>query len=762
MRDSDDASKSEAGLRPVGHLVEFLREVPLFSNLDVETVEYLVERLRPFEVTSGTRLIRQGEEGDALYLLSSGRLEAVDETQDRVLGEITPGEIVGETALLTDEPRGATVRAVSDSRGYVLEKKEFLNLLQRYPQELQSVAELITRRAAGLTREQYRPTHEDIVAFLRGVDLFSSLSDTVLGELAPHLQWFTLPRGETLLRQGEPGDQLYAVVSGRLRFDVRDASGQTVQSGTIHRGDVVGELSILTEEVRSATVTAVRDCGLLTLTARTMNLLMNRYPQVVLGLTRILALRLQSRVRPDRGLHAETIAIIPIHPGISPVDFVERLRLGFPQERAVRTVHQQDTPAASSEARLRDWLNRVEDDHEHVLLVGEMGDDSWNDLCRRHADRLLLLIDPLESPDLTRFELRHLGTRATTEAELRELVFCRVANRDLPVGSIAEFRARRFHTRYHHVRHGFDQDIRRVARFVAGSAVGLALGGGGARGLAHIGAVRAIREVGIPIDLVVGTSIGSLVGAVVALELTHEEMKAAAWKKLVTEKPFRDPGLPLTALLRGKRMTSGLRSFFGERRIEELPVPYAAVATDLAARDLAIMDQGPVWKAVRSSASLPGLLPPVYDNGRLLVDGGLLDNAPGDVARTFGVGSTILLDVSGNVQGAGDGYRAAYSGVEPGSAPGLRAFLRLRRRRRRDSHPEGERWPGIGETLMDAMIVGSARHGREAGSRADHYLRLPVDDYTMLGFEAVEELADLGYEITSQVVGEWAGSLPTV
>ncbi|MFO8042864.1 MAG: cyclic nucleotide-binding domain-containing protein, partial [Alkalispirochaeta sp.] len=269
-------SYRESGGRPVSHLVEFLQEVPLFSNLPADTVEYLVERLRPFEVAAGAHLMEQGEEGDALYLLSSGRLEAVDEERDLRLGEITPGEIVGEAALLTDDPRSATVRAVTDARGYALDKSAFVSLLAQYPHELKSVAELITRRATGLEREQYRPTHEEVVAFLRGVELFSSLSENVLGELAPHLQWFTLPRGETLLRQGEPGDQLYAVVSGRLRFDVRDASGEIVQSGTIHRGDVVGELSILTEEVRSATVTAVRECGLLTLTARTMNLLMHR------------------------------------------------------------------------------------------------------------------------------------------------------------------------------------------------------------------------------------------------------------------------------------------------------------------------------------------------------------------------------------------------------------------------------------------------------------------------------------------------------
>jgi NTE family protein len=203
-------------------------------------------------------------------------------------------------------------------------------------------------------------------------------------------------------------------------------------------------------------------------------------------------------------------------------------------------------------------------------------------------------------------------------------------------------------------------------------------------------------------------------------------------------------------------MTSGLQRFFGERQIEELPVPYAAVATDLAARDLVVIDDGPVWRAIRSSSSLPGLLPPVYDNGRLLVDGGLLDNAPADVASSLGVGRTILIDVSGNVHATGDPYRETYSGVSVGSSPGLRAFWRHRRR----TAAAGARWPGIGETLMDAMIVGSARHGREAGTRADHYLRLPVERYTMLGFEAVEELVDLGYETTSRVVEAWAAALP--
>ncbi|HKK48659.1 MAG TPA: cyclic nucleotide-binding and patatin-like phospholipase domain-containing protein, partial [Alkalispirochaeta sp.] len=591
-------SDSEFGGRPVSHLVEFLQDIPLFSSLDPDTVGYVIERLRSFEVSTGTRLIQQGEVGDALYVVSSGRLEARDDARDIVLGEITAGEIVGEMALLTEEPRGATVRAVSNVRGYALQKADFLELLRRHPHELKRVAELVTRRAAGLEREQYRPTHHEIVDFLRTVELFSSLSDNALGELAPHLQWFTLPRGEVLLRQGDTGDQLYVVVSGRLQFDISDREGAVVRTGMIHRKDVVGELSILTEEARSATVTAVRDSGLLTLTARTVNRLMNRYPQVILGITRILALRLQAQSRTHPHAGSETIAIVPIHSSISAREFIERFASAIAATATVRVVTRRDAPTVPGapeitdgrgDVRFRGWLSAIEDEADIVILVGSADDEHWSDLCVRHADRGVLLLDPQADPEPTRFELRYLGYRDGATTLPRELVFCRHGAPYLEHGRIGQFLLRRTHTRHHHVRDMSVADIERVARFATGRAVGIALGGGGARGLAHIGAVWALREAGIPIDLVVGTSIGSLVGAVVAMELTVDEMKAAAEEYLVTDKPFQDPAFPLVSLLRGRKMSAGLQRFFGDLRVEELPLRFAAVATDLVARDVAVL-----------------------------------------------------------------------------------------------------------------------------------------------------------------------------
>lgn len=755
-----------SGHRPVSQLVEFLCELPLFSSVSLDTVESLVKRLHPFDASAGTAVMHQGEQGDALYIVASGRLEAFDESSGCVLGEITPGEIVGETALLTDEPRGATVRAVVDSRGYALSKDEFLRLLQEYPEEMKGIAELITRRASGPVREQYRPSHDEIVDFLRTVALFSSLSDTVLGELAPHLQWFALPRGEVLLRQGEIGEQLYVVVSGRLRFDIHDAGGALIRTGRIERRDVVGELSILTEETRSATVSATRDCGLLTLTARTFNQLMNRYPAVVLGITRILATRLHTQSHGGSRHNTGTTAIIPIHPGISTEEFVREFAAGPATSSTVRTISVRDMHptfdgtegTARWNARFRAWLSNQEDAVDHLILCGVAGEDRWNDLCVRHADRIVLLLSPSEIPDLTPFELKYLGSAETDGTVPRELVFCRSGGEVQP-GTIARFRIRRVHLRFHHVRDMRREDIRRVARFVNRSAVGVALGGGGARGLAHIGAIRALREAGIPIDAVAGTSIGALIGAAVAMEYGYEEMYDAARRNLVTERPFLDPGLPLVALLRGRKMSRGLQRFFGERRIEELPIRYSAMATDLVARDLVPLDQGPIWKAVRSSASLPGLLPPVHDGDRLLVDGGLLDNAPTQALRDYGVGTTILFDVSGNLGGLNGAYDDAYEGVAIGEAPGLGSYRRHRRSHRGKTTGFNRRWPGIGEILINAMIVGSARHNRVAGDRADYYLRFPVEAYTMLGFQSLDELVALGYEETIESALSWSAGI---
>ena len=182
---------------------------------------------------------------------------------------------------------------------------------------------------------------------------------------------------------------------------------------------------------------------------------------------------------------------------------------------------------------------------------------------------------------------------------------------------------------------------------MARKKIGLALGGGVAKGLAHIGVVRALLQLGVPIDCVAGTSSGSLVGALVAAAISPTEIEAIAratrWRDIVK------PIIPRLGFLDAGRLEQLLNRILGDRRIEDLAMPFAAVATDIETGKAVILRQGPLARAVRASCSVPGFFTPVEIDGRLLVDGGVVNNVPVDVARSLGADLVIAVDLSGNI-----------------------------------------------------------------------------------------------------------------
>jgi len=176
--------------------------------------------------------------------------------------------------------------------------------------------------------------------------------------------------------------------------------------------------------------------------------------------------------------------------------------------------------------------------------------------------------------------------------------------------------------------------------------VGLALGGGSARGVAHIGVIDALVEEGIPIDIVAGTSIGAMVGAGFAAG-KHEELKEFAlsldkWKLLT----FFDPSNPFSGLVEGKKVTDYFGEKVGYSNIEDLPLRFAAVCCDYATGERVVLDHGPIVRSVRASMSVPGLFTPARVGGKVLIDGGVVEPVPVRTARELGADVVIAVDLN--------------------------------------------------------------------------------------------------------------------
>jgi NTE family protein len=181
--------------------------------------------------------------------------------------------------------------------------------------------------------------------------------------------------------------------------------------------------------------------------------------------------------------------------------------------------------------------------------------------------------------------------------------------------------------------------------------VALVLGGGAARGFAHIGVIRVLEQERIPVDLIVGTSVGSLIGAIYAAERNSFELEWTAFQ--LKQEDIFDFGIVNAVLgmglARGELLEAFVKAKVKQERIEELKIPFAAVATDLNWGERIVLDQGSIAKAVHASSAIPGVFDPVMHGGKLLVDGGVVDNIPIDVARAKGADLVVAVDISEDV-----------------------------------------------------------------------------------------------------------------
>ncbi|HEY76657.1 MAG TPA: patatin-like phospholipase family protein [Thermoflexia bacterium] len=178
--------------------------------------------------------------------------------------------------------------------------------------------------------------------------------------------------------------------------------------------------------------------------------------------------------------------------------------------------------------------------------------------------------------------------------------------------------------------------------------VGLALSGGGVRGLAHIGVLKVLEQEGIPIHFLAGTSMGGFIAAAYAAGFSPADLEAEA---LQFSNPrhligFLERSLPRRGLVAADKIEGYLRERLGDATFDRLRLPLALVAVDLNSGEKVVLREGSVVEAVRATTALPGVFPPVERDGQLLVDGGLLDNLPADVVREMGADVVIAVDVS--------------------------------------------------------------------------------------------------------------------
>jgi NTE family protein len=518
-----------------------------------------------------------------------------------------------------------------------------------------------------------------------------------------------LPADEWLFRQGDEGDAFYVIRSGRVEVVLEHAAAPEVIN-VLRSGAALGELSLLTDEPRAASVRAVRDTELLRLDAGRFTDLMAE-PAFSMALTRTLAALLQRGTAAAAPLRrGGVVGVVPVHEGL-PVDrLVAELTTSLGPAGRVAALRGREIEISAGDEALAAYgrlLDRMEADHDHVLLVagGPGSPSGWDRFCRRQADRAIALAWADVAPTA--------DAAATVGGADLALLTRTDGPPDVERWFVAAAPGR------HHIvptGAGFADAVQRMGRRLTGTSLGLVLSGGGARGLAHIGVLEVLLDGGLAVDRIGGCSMGAFVGALFAVGRTPAEMVEVCKAELVSRNPFNDYTIPRVSLIRAHKAEAMLRRVFGTARIEQLPIDYFSVSAEMVHAQVVVHRRGPLADAVGGSMSIPGLVPPLREAGRLLVDGGVLNNLPIDIMAGSGEGPVVAVDVMG---------RKLEASATRSAATGGRRF-RVRRRQ----VDEELALPNILETLSRVTVLGS---WRAAAQNRQHAAAIVTPELTGIG-----------------------------
>lgn len=590
--------------------------------------------------------------------------------------------------------------------------------------------------------------------------LLGEVDAKVIALFREHLEWLEIAGGATLMRQGEVGDSMYIAISGRLRAYVTDIDGTSRLVREIARGQIVGEMSLFTDDPRLATVIAVRDSVLARLPKARFTHLLESSAQVSIALTRQIIRRLEGQQHVPPLDKPVVIGLLPITDGVEMEYFVADLAHELGKAGRVQVVDAEsiddelgqagiansDTEDLDINRRIALLLDAVEARVDFVLLWADPALPNWSARCCRHSDELLLLANAEQPVALHPLEEKFLMKRAPGTGAAEILVLLHKAGTQMPRGTAA-WLARRPVAGHLHLRPTLERDMARLGRLQSRTAVGLVLAGGGARGIAHLGVMKALDERGIDIDCAVGTSIGAVMAVYAASDQFLPAVLANA-RRAFRGNPIGDFNLlPLLSLSKGARLrrvlTRASRNLMGgDHDLEDLWKSCCCIATNYSKAAEQHLTHGNIVDSLLASTSIPGALPPVIHDHELLFDGGTFNNFPVDVMRSMrGVGTVIGVDLSYR-----NPRRITHDDV-PSTWALLRDRLRPRTKRR-------YRLPTLPAYLMNVSVLYSTARQRSAERMTDIYLNPPLLRIGMLHWHKFDQIVQLGHAHAIEVISK--------
>jgi predicted acylesterase/phospholipase RssA/CRP-like cAMP-binding protein len=581
-------------------------------------------------------------------------------------------------------------------------------------------------------------------------ELVSQLDPTITQQLREAMQFVWVKGGEVVMREGEPSDTLAIVVLGRVRVVRQEAGGEQTTLLELGHGQTIGEMGMITEEARTADVIATRDSLLATLSREAYNQLVQTYPlEMNQQFVRPIIGRLQAQMQGTTRINASVLAmmIIPAADNVRLSEIVAALHQSMQKVGATLLLDAQfiannfgrlDDANAETEQKLTRWLGEQEAAHQFVIFVDDGKDAAWTRRCLRQVDKIVLVGNTAVSPTPSTSHITALQQPEATGID-RYLLLIQPDELERPQGTAAWLDA--FNVRHHyHMRLGYPADIDRATRLLAERGIGISLGGASARGFVHIGVIRALRDAGVPIDVIGGISSGAVATVGLAAPWADNELirKAGSGPKLRYTLPF-------SAFTTGHGNAKWMENFFGDLQLEDCWLPHFFPVYNMSQNKLVVYKRGSAAKLLRAATVVPVIFPPLVEGTEILVDAAVVSFSPVDIMRQRpDIATVIAVDVitfeaetgkrSYEYDGRISGWTVLWNRLNP--------------------FAKKLRYVSAFDMLWKGLFIGGVRRHRETREVADYRIRLLLSHFGAFDFSRMEELVAYGKEETAVQIKE--------
>jgi NTE family protein len=589
---------------------------------------------------------------------------------------------------------------------------------------------------------------EELILALKVNKIFSSLDDPILHKIALKFHRVELRANEVLFYQGDPSDGIYLLVKGKLIAALTTSTGETKTVGHVDTGETIGEAGVLTGEPRALTIKTTSPCVIYRLYSKDFIEICHQYPTVMFATIPPLIARSNSLLNLFAEKDNKYIVIAPANKDISLEIFAEKLQLHIVNYPSITLfsdfdpeLNNKNIPIEIIKEKIHTVEKNRKKSHKIIFLL-KTCDTSLARIALKKATTIYVTAYSNTIPKIDFHLFAKFSMTGTHFRPDPNLILLHTASTVMPRNTAAWLSLAQF-AMYHHLRMNVTKDYLRLLRFIRGKTTGVVLSGGGTRGWAHLGVIKALREERIPIDMIGGSSVGAIVAGCYAIHESYEDAYER-FSKVIQESAqsvsWRNLTWPIISLFNAQGFTHSLIEVFNNTQIEDLWLPYFCVTCNLATNNEETHYRGLLWEKTRASSSIPGIIPPVLINNELHLDGGLLNNLPVDIMRAF-LGNKSKIIASELNSFTRDAHKYQF--------PPILTFKQSLLAKMGFTH-ETFRFPRFVDTFLRALFIGSLAKSRQNGLSANMLISLDLNKFRLLHSnpKQAEKLIQIGYEST--------------